>query len=119
MDWLIPFALAAQAMERTPLSYDVWTWLWVLGISAAGGIVSFHRKFLEGSARPFNIAELIGEMVTSAFAGAMTFLLCEYAGMSQLLSGALCGIVGHMGSRGIFLMEKILEDRAARSGGGQ
>ncbi|PPC95245.1 MAG: hypothetical protein CTY33_00375 [Methylotenera sp.] len=90
---------------KTPFNYEFITYLWVVGLSAWGGVVSFMAKRKQGVARPFNFMELIGEIVTSAFAGMMTFWLAELANFPPLLTAALVGISGHMGSRSIGLLE--------------
>lgn len=90
---------------KNPFSYELITYVWVFGLSAWGGAVSFMRKMREGKARPFNIMELIGELVTSAFAGVMTFWLCEAANINPFVGAAMVGISGHMGSRAIGLLE--------------
>lgn len=73
--------------------------------------MNFYRKVKIGEARAFNIPELLGELMTSAFAGMVTFWLCESAGFSQMLTAALIGISGHMGSRAIFQFEKYIEKK--------
>ena len=97
--------------EKDPTTYSWLTYLWVTGLSAWGCLVSFYRKVKTGKARPFNFAELIGELVTSAFAGLITFWLCEATDLHQLVTAALVGISGHMGSRAIFLLESWAEER--------
>jgi hypothetical protein len=111
IEFLISSALAAQAASdvRTPFSYDLVTYLWVLGWAAMGGFVSFMRKLREGSARAFNFVEFIGELFTSAFVGVLTFWICEWAGLSQMLSAVFIAITGHMGSRALFIAEKIAQ----------
>jgi hypothetical protein len=91
---------------KSPFSYELITYLWVVGLSAWGGVVSFMRKMRDGNARPFNIMELIGEIFTSAFAGMVTFWLAELANFPPLLVAALVGISGHMGSRSIGMLEQ-------------
>lgn len=91
--------------EKSPENYTWLTYLWVVGLSALGGIVAFMRKVKEGNARAWNFAELVGEVATSAFAGVMTFFMCEASGFSPLITAALVGISGHMGSRAIFQLE--------------
>ena len=59
--------------EKSPESYSLITYSWVIALAILGGIVSFIRKMQLGQARIFNIVELIGEIVTSAFAGILTF----------------------------------------------
>ena len=91
--------------EKDPSNYTLLTYAWVLALSSWGGIVSFWRKLQTGNARPFNVMELVGEIVTSAFAGMLTFWLAEAAGIYPLVTAALVGISGHMGSRAIAQME--------------
>lgn len=95
--------------EKDPTNYGWITYLWVSGLAMWGGAVSFMRKRKSGQARPFNLTEFVGEIITSAFAGVLTFWLCESVGMSGLLTAAMVGVSGHMGSRAIFQLEKWAE----------
>jgi hypothetical protein len=92
--------------EKDPTTYGLLTYAWVFALSAWGGAINFWRKVKTGQARAFNIMELIGELFTSAFAGVITFWLAESAGIDGLLTAALVGISGHMGSRAIAVMEQ-------------
>ncbi len=98
-------------MEKDPTTYAAATYLWVFALSIIGGIVNFVRKVKIGESRPFNILELVGEVLTSAFAGIITFYLCEWTNIPQVLTAALVGISGHMGSRAIYFFEKWAEKR--------
>lgn len=91
--------------EKDPTTYSLLTYGWVLALASWGGIVNFLRKRKSGDARPFNIVELIGEIVTSAFAGMVTFWLCEASAINGLITAAMVGISGHMGIRAIFAFE--------------
>jgi hypothetical protein len=91
------------------------TYLWVIGVSLLGGAASFYQKVKAGQARWFNFAEFVGEMATSALAGILTYWLCEYAGLNPWLKAAFIGIAGHMGSRALFMLEKVFERWAART----
>lgn len=91
--------------EKDPTSYSFLTYGWVFALAILGGVVSFMRKLQDGHARVFNFVEFVGELVTSAFAGVITFWLCENASLSPLVTAALVGISGHMGSRAIFMFE--------------
>lgn len=97
-------------LEKDPTSYTTLTYLWVFGLSAWGGLVSYSRKVKMGVTARFSLTELIGEIVTSAFAGVLTFWLCEAAGISPLLTAAFVGISGHMGSRLIFSLEQLAQE---------
>jgi len=96
---------------KDPTSYSLITYTWVFLLAILGGVVNFVRKLQSGHARAFNIIEFIGEIVTSAFAGVITFWLCENAGMSPLMTAAFVGVSGHMGSRAIFMAENWLKSK--------
>ena len=59
--------------EKSPEAYSFITYGWVFALAILGGVVSFMRKLQEGHTRVFNLVEFIGEIVTSAFAGVLTF----------------------------------------------
>ena len=99
----------AVSVGKDPTTYAWLTYLWVFGLSSWGGFVSFMRKRRQGQARPFNVAEFVGEIATSAFAGVLTFYLAESAGAPQLLPAAMVAISGPMGGRAVFLMETWME----------
>lgn len=94
--------------EKSPETYSFITYGWVFALAILGGVVSFMRKLQLGHTRAFNLVEFIGEIVTSAFAGVLTFWMCEHSGLSPLNTAAFVGVSGHMGSRAIFLVERWL-----------
>lgn len=98
-------------IEKDPTSYSLITYAWVFLLAMLGGLVNFMRKLQSGHARAFNVVEFIGEIVTSAFAGVITFWLCENAGMSPLVTAAFVGVSGHMGSRALFMIENWLKSK--------
>ena len=91
--------------EKSPETYSFITYGWVFALAILGGVVSFMRKLQLGHTRVFNLVEFIGEIVTSAFAGVITFWMCEHSNLSPLVTAALVGVSGHMGSRAIFMAE--------------
>ena len=91
--------------DKDPTSYSLITYGWVFALAILGGVVSFMRKLQAGHARVFNLVEFLGEIVTSAFAGVITFCMCEHSQLSPLVTAALVGVSGHMGSRAIFRAE--------------
>lgn len=98
-------------IDKDPTSYSLLTYAWVFLLAMLGGVVNFVRKLQQGHVRVFNFVEFIGEIVTSAFAGVITFWLCENAHMSPLLTAAFVGVSGHMGSRAIFMAENWLKTK--------
>lgn len=93
----------------SPETTSLITYLWVIGLSALGGTASFVRKIKLGHARAWNFAEFIGEIFVSASAGMITFFLCEWSHVAPMLTAALVGIAGHMGSRALFRMESFFD----------
>jgi hypothetical protein len=83
------------------------TWLWIISLSALGGIVSFVQKIKTGHARAWNFTELVGEVATSGLAGIITANLADSINAPASLKYALVGIVAHMGSRGLLKLETL------------
>lgn len=93
---------------KGPESYGMWTYVWVIGLALWGGVAGFMSKLKSGRARAFNVTEFIGELAISGLVGVLTFFFCEWAGFNQLFTAAAVGITGHMGSRGIMLLERLM-----------
>ncbi|WP_241086246.1 phage holin family protein [Candidatus Vondammii sp. HM_W22] len=73
--------------------------------------MNYISKAREERSRRFSIMELGGELVTSSFAGVITFWMCEISNIDALFSAVLIAISGHMGARAINLFEAALERR--------
>lgn len=109
---LVAFEALAQAPSDVQSPFDVAlfaTYAWVIGISCLGGIASFVRKVRSGQARPFNLVELLGELVVSAFTGMLTYWFCRWAELNEWATAAYIGVASHMGSRAIFMGEQAFE----------
>lgn len=98
-----------KMLDKDPFGYSLFTYVWVVGLAIWGGVVNFIQKVNRGEARVHNIVELIGEVIIAAFVGVITFYMCELSQFPQILSAALVAISGHMGTRSLFLFEKMLE----------
>jgi len=96
-------------MEKDPTSYSLITYAWVSGLAMLGGFISYLRKVEKRNPKAFSMMELIGEVAASAFAGIITFWLCEHADIPPLLTAALVGISGHAGSRALFMFENYIK----------
>lgn len=97
--------------EKDPTTVVLLTYLWVLLVSIWGGVVTHIQKLKQGKIPRFSIAELLGDLTTSGFAGLITFFLCESAAIEPMLAAALIGISGHMGTRSIAMIEQVLQKR--------
>lgn len=95
--------------EKDPNNWSVITYALVAFWAVVGGLVSFYGKVRAGVARWLNLHELIGEMATSAFFGLSVGLACGWMNAPLTLTFAVVGVAGHMGSRGIFIAEKIMQ----------
>jgi len=86
--------------------------LWMVAIAAISGALSFYHKVQHGRARAFNFTELIGEIVTSASVGLVTFWVCKGLNVDEWLTAAGVAITGHMGARAIFIAEQWIERKS-------
>lgn len=103
--------LLAKADAKSPLDYSVKQYGFTLAIALLGGLVSWLAKVRKGDAQMWNVMQLVGELCTSAFAGLLAFWLCEWSGAPPLLSAAMTGIAGHMGTRAISAFEEFAQKR--------
>lgn len=106
---LVP--LISRADTKGPLDYSLRQYGLTLGIALMGGLVSWLAKVRRGDASAFNVMQLVGELCTSAFAGLLAFWICEWSGAPPLLSAAMTGIAGHMGTRAITAFEGFAQRR--------
>jgi hypothetical protein len=97
-------AFAEQSKDLT--SYSLKHWGFVLGMALLGGFVSWWGKVRRGELRATSMSSLIGELCTSAFAGLLAFFICEWANFPQMLTAAMTGICGHMGTRAVTMFEE-------------
>lgn len=96
----------ARAEPKDPLNYPLKQYGFMLGIALLGGVVSWASKVRAGTLAAWNVMQFVGELATSAFAGLIAFWICEYMNCPPLLTVALVGIAGHMGTRGIVVFEQ-------------
>ncbi|MFV1943498.1 phage holin family protein [Pseudomonas luteola] len=88
-------------------------YLWFVLLAIWGGTASYVTRIRKNQS-PFSFVELIGEWSISGFAGVITAYLCNVAGFSYFATAALAGIAGHMGGRGIALIEHLITDQLKR-----
>jgi len=93
--------------QNDPSNYSLLTYIWVLILSAWGGITHHIKKVKTGAIARFSLSELIGDLFISGFIGVMTFYLCEYAHFDKMLTAFLVGISSHMGTRGLMMLEEV------------
>lgn len=79
------------------------TYLWVVGVSLWGGLVSF----LEKKGEPFSWVRLFAHLLSASFAGMMTYYICLAGGITGPMAGALSGVAAHMGTPALLRMKVI------------
>lgn len=88
--------------KNNPFGYSLITYLWVIGLACAGGIV----KYLNGT-KSFGFLILVRDIVTAGFMGLITFWLCQWTQISGPLSAILIATSGLMGNRAAKELEYI------------
>lgn len=107
MHLLTPMVVYAQSVVRSPVSYSLQEYGFVLGTALLGGLASFWIKVRKGEVLMWNLSALIGELCVSAFAGLIAFWLCEYMNFNPLLTSAIVGMSGHAGAKGLVWLESV------------
>ena len=103
---------AAKSVVSAPFAMEnLVPTLWAIAVAALGGVANFWQKVKTGKARAFNIMELVGEVLVSAFVGMVTYWICKGYAVNEWLTAAAVAITGHMGSRAIFLAEQWIETK--------
>lgn len=86
-------------------------------LSTWGGIVNYIQSVRKG--RTFSWRELMFDLITSSFAGLLTYYFCLSAGISDTMSAILIAISGHMGTRAISGFEAIHRQIFGKNGENQ
>jgi len=91
--------------DKSPENYAIATYLWVFGLAMLGGVVSFMKKLMNG--RKWKAGDFVGDIAASAFAGVLTFYICESLNVPQVASAALVGVAGHSSSKVMVVLEDV------------
>lgn len=83
------------------------------GFSGLCGGLSYLLKVEEG--KPFKWGEFVLHSGISAVFGACAYSILDYYGVPAQVSGAICGMAGWMGTRGIRLVEVLVIKRSGVS----
>ena len=90
--------------EKNPFTYSLETYAWIISIAAVGGLVASLR-------RPSSWQRVASDLIASAFAGLLTFWMCEAANINPLWTAVLTGINGHLGTQGIDMLTRYVDKR--------
>ena len=81
-------------------------YLWFVLLACLVGTANYISKVRKNKEKSFSTVELLGEWVLSGFAGLITAYVCVDQGFSFGLTAAASGIAGHMGGRGVYILEQ-------------
>ena len=81
-------------------------YFWLICVAGIGGLANYITKLRQNKQKTFSIVELAGELLVSGFVGLITALVCIDRGFSLELTYAAAGIAGHLGTRGLYLLEQ-------------
>lgn len=84
--------------------------VWILLLAIWGGTASYITKLKNGHIKG-SVAELLGEWLISGFAGVMAAFICQAYHLDFYFTAAAAGISGHMGGRGIALIEAFIRKK--------
>ena len=96
---------------KDPTTWGAATWLLAFSMAFAGGLVNWYAKLKRGHTRAFNVVELIGEMFTAGFVGLVAFMALDAIDQPLGVCAAAAGVGGHMATRLLFALERVLEAR--------
>lgn len=103
-------------MDRDPTNWNLVTWVFAIGFAAAGGVVNWYSRIKQGHTRAFNIVELFGEIFVSGFVGLMVFMVLAEYQQPIAICAVASGIGGHMATRLLFAVEKLVEHKIKGEG---
>ncbi len=85
-------------------------YFWFIFLAIWGGTASYISR-LKRTGSHFSFIELMGEWTISGFTGIVTAYACNSFGFDFYKTAALTGIAGHLGGRGMFMLENYLKNK--------
>lgn len=86
-------------------------YIWLVILALWGGTASYISRLKQNRGMAFSLAEWVGELTISGFAGLLMAYLCTEMHMSWYMTAVSTGIIGHMGGRGLFMIEASIRRR--------
>lgn len=90
--------------------HDLIQWLWVLGVGIAAGMVSIIHKIKTGRVSRISVFGFFGEIFSSVFFTVLTYRIAIGYGFNDDMAIGVAGMVGHMGTRVVFIFERELKN---------
>jgi hypothetical protein len=90
------------------------SYVWVMGLAAFGGVVSYLKKLQRG--KKWKTIDFLIELVISAFAGLITFFICQSMHLSPTTTAAFAGISGHFSGSALKLYGNMFTKTVGKDG---
>ena len=103
--------------DSDPTTWPLITWVIAIIMSLSGGLINWISH--KAGQSPFKIFELMGELFTSGFVGIGLFMFLDSLHQPLGICAASAGIGGHMATRLLFLIERIVEARLMKEDDGK
>lgn len=102
-----------QCTPTSPYEFIRTTWQF-LALAMWGGVANYAARVKARTVAGWSIFELAGDMVISGFVGTLAYVACKEFGVSEFVTAATVGVAGHLGSRTVFIVERIIRAKFAR-----
>jgi len=86
-------------------------YFWLVILALWGGTASYISRLKQNRGMAFSLAEWVGELTISGFAGLIMAYLCAEMHMSWYMTAVATAITGHMGGRALFMIEIFIRGR--------
>lgn len=80
-----------------------------------GAIVSFFKRDIDGKSIITKMSLLIMDIFTNVGLTMLSYIGLMGNGVNELLSVAIAGVIGHQGTRGLYLIELIIIEKSGSS----
>jgi len=108
----------ASDLIKDPSSVTWSTYFWVVFVAAWGGVVRVIRKSKLGGKTWQQVTLILAmEMVTSSFAGVITFFLCQSNNIQPFYTAVMTSLAGYMGGSALDVLEAVYRARIDKGTG--
>ena len=97
--------------EKDPTNWTLATWALAFLMASAGGVVNWYSKVRSGHTKAHDLFALIFEIITSGFVGMIVFMAMDAMSHPIGLCAAAAGVGGHMATRLLFALERLIDSR--------
>lgn len=77
-----------------------------------GAIVSFFKRDINGKSITIKMSLLVMDIFTNVGLTMLSYIGLMGNGVNELLSVAIAGVIGHQGTRGLYLIELIIVEKS-------